>query len=117
MKLIKLVIMITLSANILFAQNKEGQWLEEAPKRMNWKAAMQYCKDANAILPDRKTFKEIWIKHHKSSEIAGFDLSVSFWTRDQVKDNKYAAYPFYFGEGRDTWYYKADHYGVRCIKK
>ena len=61
--------------------------MDEAPKRMNWQAAMKYCKDANAILPDKKTFKKIWLAHNKTSEITGFDLSVSFWTSDEVKDN------------------------------
>jgi hypothetical protein len=117
MKLIKLLPALLISANILFANNTSIEWLEEAPTRMSWKDAMQYCKDADAVLPTRAVFKKVWMDHGKSSEIVGFDLSVSFWTIDEVKDNKHAAYPFYFGEGRDTWYYKADHYGVRCIKK
>jgi len=117
MKIVKTLLLISILTNIAFAQNSKISWLEEAPKRMNWTDAMQYCKNLNAILPNKKTFKEIWLEHNKTSEIAGFDLSVSYWTSDEVQNNKHAAYPFYFGEGRDTWYYKADHYGVRCIKK
>ncbi len=109
----KIFIASILCVNTLFAQEI---WLKEADKRMNWKDAIQYCKDQNAILPSRAVFKKIWMDNGKASDIKGFDLSVSFWTSDEVKDNVYAAYPFYFGEGRDTWYYKADHYGVRCIK-
>ncbi|PLY04195.1 MAG: hypothetical protein C0625_17190 [Arcobacter sp.] len=93
-------------------------WLEEAPMRMNWDKAMKYCEDKGAILPSKKVFQEIWYKNNRASDVEGFDLSVSYWTRDEVLDNKkYAAYPFYFVQGRDTWYYKADKYGVRCIKK
>ena len=117
MKLKKLLTITILTTSVLFAQSSEIVWLKEADKRINWEDAMQYCKDRNAILPSRAVFKKVWLDHNKSSEIDGFDLSVSFWTSDEVKDNKYAAYPFYFGEGRDTWYYKADHYGVRCIKQ
>jgi len=93
-------------------------WLEEASKRMNWNAAMKYCQDINAILPSKRTFQDIWHKNNKASDIEGFNLSVSYWTSDEVQGNeKHAAYPFYFVQGRDTWYYKADRYGVRCIKK
>ena len=117
MKIIKTLLLISILTNISYAQDVKTIWLEESPERMNWTDAMKYCKDSNAILPDRKTFKTIWLANNKTSEIIGFDLSVSYWTSDEVQNNKYAAYPFYFGEGRDTWYYKADHYGVRCIKK
>jgi len=113
MKLIKITIATALISNIAFSQ---VVWLDEAPKRMKWHEAMKYCKDQGAKLPSKKVFKELWIKNNKASDIKGFDLSVSYWTSSEVKDNKHAAYPFYFMEGRDTWYYKADKYGVRCIK-
>ncbi len=93
-------------------------WLEEADKRMNWKDAIEYCKNKGAMLPSKKVFQDIWHKNNRAADVKGFDLSVSYWTSDEVADNKeHAAYPFYFVQGRDTWYYKADKYGVRCIKK
>jgi len=109
----KLITLLSLSP-LLFAQTI---WLEEAPTRMNWANAMKYCEDKGAILPSKKVFQDIWYKNNRASDVEGFDLSVSYWTSDEVKDNKHAAYPFYFVQGRDTWYYKADKYGVRCIKK
>lgn len=99
---------------LLFA---EVVWLEEAPTRMNWQDAINYCEKIGAVLPSKKVFQKIWYANNRASDVKGFDLSVSYWTSDEVKDNKYAAYPFYFVQGRDTWYYKADKYGVRCIKK
>ncbi|MFK2821594.1 hypothetical protein ACOJTA_01360 [Malaciobacter sp. WC5094] len=113
MKFIKILIFIFLIPNIAFSSTI---WLEEAQERMNWHDAMTYCKERNAKLPSKKLFIKLWLENNKASDIKGFDLSVSYWTRDEVKNNKHAAYPFYFMEGRDTWYYKADKYGVRCIK-
>jgi hypothetical protein len=111
--LLKSTLLLTLSS-FCFA---DVIWIEEADTRMNWSKAMQYCKDKDAILPSKKIFQEIWYKNNKASDVEGFDLSVSYWTSDEVKGNeKLAAYPFYFGQGRDTWYYKADRYGVRCVK-
>lgn len=113
MKFNKLFLSAVLLSNLAFA---EVIWLDEAPKRMKWTEAMKYCKDLGAQLPSKKLYQELWHKSNRSSDIDGFNLSVSYWTKDEVKDNKHAAYPFYFMEGRDTWYYKADRYGVRCIK-
>lgn len=113
-KLSKLFLLSSICASFAFAQ---VVWLEEAPKRMKWQEAMNYCKKLDAQLPTREIFNKLWLKHNKASDIEGFNLSVSYWTKDEVKDNKHAAYPFYFVDGRETWYYKADRYGVRCIKK
>ena len=110
----KTIIACTILASSLFA---EVVWLEEASIRMKWEEAMKYCKDKGAVLPSKKIFQELWYKNNRASDLEGFDISVSYWTRDEVKDNKHAAYPFYFVQGRDTWYYKADRYGVRCIKE
>lgn len=109
----KFLLALILSSNLSFAQTI---WLDEAPKRMKWQEAMDYCKKLDAKLPTRKIFSDLWLKNNKASDLSGFDISVSYWTRDEVKDNKHAAYPFYFVDGRETWYYKADRYGVRCIK-
>ncbi len=54
----KSIILLTILTNLLFA---EIVWLKEAPKRMNWKDAMQYCKDMNAILPSKKSFSRIMV--------------------------------------------------------
>lgn len=113
MKLSKIAIATTLITSFAFSQ---VVWMPEAPKRMKWKEAIQYCKDQGGKLPSKKVFQDLWYKNNKASDIKGFNLSVSYWTSDEVKNNKHAAYPFYFMEGRDTWYYKADKYGVRCIK-
>lgn len=113
----KLLILGLTSTIILSSAFAEAIWLEEAPIRMKWEEAIKYCKDRNAILPSKKVFQEIWYKNNRAADLEGFDFSVSYWTSDEVKDNKHAAYPFYFVQGRDTWYYKADKYGVRCIKK
>lgn len=114
----KTLLKIALILCIATSAFSEVVWLKEASTRMSWNDAIKYCKDIDAILPSKKVFQEIWYKNNKASDIDGFEISVSYWTSDEVKGNeKYAAYPFYFGEGRDSWYYKADHYGVRCIKK
>jgi len=110
----KISLLLFLFINSLFA---EIVWLDEAHVRLNWQEAMQYCKKHNAKLPSKKVFTELWIKNNRASDIEGFNLSVSYWTSDEVKDNKLAAYPFYFMIGRDTWYYKNDRYGVRCIQE
>lgn len=110
----KISLILAIFCTTILAQ--DVKWLEEANKRMKWKDAMQYCKNQKAKLPTRKDFQKIWFENNKASDIKGFELSVSYWTRDEVKDNKYAAYPFYFVDGRETWYYKADRYGVRCVK-
>ena len=110
------IIITTFLLLATFLQAQDVVWLKESQKRLSWKDAVQYCKDNNAKLPSRKLMKETWEKHGKTSEIDGFDLSVSYWTSTEVKDNKRAAYPFYFGVGKEGWYYKEDHYGVRCIK-
>lgn len=110
----KLIIIGAILTTSAFA---EIIWLKEAPNRMKWEEAMNYCKKQGAILPSKKIFQELWYKNDRAADLDGFELSVSYWTSDEVKDNKYAAYPFYFVQGRDTWYYKADRYGVRCIKK
>ena len=91
-------------------------WIKENPKRLSWKDATQYCKDNNAKLPTREEITAVWEEHGRTSEVDGFDISVSYWTSSEVKDNIRAAYPFYFGVGKEGWYYKEDHYGVRCIK-
>ena len=110
----KISILLSISTSAF----SEVVWLKESKTRMSWDNAIKYCKDMNAVLPSKKIFHDIWIKNNKASDIDGFEMSVSYWTSDEVSGNeKHAAYPFYFGEGRDTWYYKADHYGVRCIKK
>jgi hypothetical protein len=109
----KLFITSVLCVNTLFAQEI---WLDEADKRMKWTEAMQYCENLDAKLPSKAVFTKLWVDNNKASDIKGFDISVSYWTSDEVLDNKLAAYPFYFMAGRDTWYYKADRYGVRCIK-
>lgn len=113
-KLSKILIATSILSTSLFA---EVVWLEEADKRMKWKDAVAYCESKGAVLPPKKAFQDVWFKNNKASDVAGFDLSVSYWTSDEVEGNKHAAYPFYFMDGRDTWYYKADRYGVRCIKK
>lgn len=113
MNLKKIAISTVALTSICFA---DIIWLEEAPIRMRWQEAMDYCKKLDAQLPTRKDFKKVWLQNNKASDIKGFELSVSFWTRDEMKSNKHAAYPFYFGDGRDTWYYKADKYGVKCVK-
>lgn len=105
---------IILIATSLYSQN-DLNWTQEASKRMNWHDAKKFCKDKTEILPSKKQFKEIWIKNNKSADIKGFDLSVSYWTSTIHKKNSLAAYPFYFGDGKEDWYYKADKYGVRCI--
>jgi len=111
----KKLICLLIIASSLFA---EVIWLEEAPTRMKWNEAIKYCEDKGAILPSKKVFQEIWYANNKASDLEGFNLSVSYWTSDEFEDNKeHAAYPFYFVQGRDTWYYKADRYGVRCIEK
>lgn len=112
--MIKKIILVSMISAYSFAQNIT--WLEEAPKRMNWEAAVEYCKKRDARLPSKKFFKKLWLENNKNADIKGFDLSVSYWTSTLEKGNDLAAYPFYFGEGREDWYYKADHYGVRCIK-
>lgn len=91
-------------------------WTKESPNRLKWKDAKSFCKKQNAKLPSKSQFKKLWIKHNKSADIEGFDLSVSYWTSTELKGNKLAAFPFYFGEGKEDWYYKKDRYGVRCIK-
>jgi len=91
-------------------------WIKESDKRLSWKDATAYCKNNNAKLPSLKEITKVWEDHGRSADIDGFDLSVSYWTSTEVKDNTIAAYPFYFGVGKEGWYYKADHYGVRCIK-
>lgn len=110
----KTVLISTILLSSLFA---EVIWLEEAPIRMKWKEAIKYCEDRNAVLPSKKVFQKLWYANNRAADLDGFNISVSYWTSDEVKDNKHAAYPFYFVQGRDTWYYKADRYGVRCIKK
>ncbi len=91
-------------------------WLKESPKRLSWKDANSFCKKQNAKLPSYQQLQKVWIDNNNSSEIDGFNLSVSYWTSTEAKNNKRGAYPFYFGIGKDDWYYKEDHYGVRCIK-
>lgn len=117
MKRINLLKVLLISSIISSSLLAEIVWLKEAPKRMNWQDAIQYCKTRDAILPSKAIYKTMWIANGKSADLPGFENSVSYWTSTEVKNNKLAAYPFYFGEGRDDWYYKADHYGVRCIKK
>lgn len=90
-------------------------WLKESKERLNWFDAKKFCQENNAILPSKEIFMDLWLTHNKASDLQGFDSSVSYWTSSE-KD-VYSAYPFYFMEGRDTWYYKKDHYAVRCIKK
>ncbi len=108
---------IVLSLVIATSVFASDVWLEEADKRMNWNDAIEFCESKNAQLPTKKQFLKIWHKNNKASDVKGFDLSVSYWTSSVVEDNPLAAYPFYFMEGRNTWYYKDDKYGVRCIKK
>jgi len=110
----KVLISTILLTSFSYAQNLT--WMKESPKRLKWKDANEYCEKQNGKLPSKKQYIDLWIKHNKSSEIPGFELSVSYWTSTEVKGNKLAAYPFYFGDGKDDWYYKKDRYGVRCIK-
>jgi uncharacterized protein YneR len=108
-----------LIALLLVLQNgfaKELKWNKESQKRMNWYEATHFCKKQNARLPSYEEIQSVWLKHGKDSNIEGFDLSVSYWTSKEEKNKNNAAHPFYFGEGKKGWYYKADHYGVRCIK-
>ena len=110
---------VVLLSSILLAQNisaKNIEWTKESPKRMNWNNAQKYCKNLNARLPKYEEIEAVWINNNKSSEIDGFDGSVSYWTSTVEPSNYNAAHPFYFGEGKKGWYYKDDHYGVRCIK-
>jgi hypothetical protein len=108
-----------LISSFLFAQNlsaKDLEWTKESAKRINWNDGKKYCKSLNARLPTYEELKVTWLKNNKSSEIEGFDSSVSYWSSRIEKSNYRVAYPFYFGEGEKGWYYKEDHYGVRCIK-
>lgn len=114
MNLKKVLISTILLTSFTYAQDLT--WMEESPKRLSWKDANEYCKKQNGKLPSKKQFKELWNKYEKSSEVAGFELSVSYWTSTELRGNKLAAFPFYFGDGKEDWYYKKDHYGVRCIK-
>ena len=100
---------------ITYAQN-EMSWTKESQKRLSWKDANSYCKKNDAKLPTLEQMYALWEKHEKVAEVDGFDLSVSYWTSTELKKNNRAAYPFYFGTGKEGWYYKEDHYGVRCIK-
>lgn len=110
----KVLVSTILLTSFTYAQDLV--WLKEASKRMSWKDANAYCTKQNGKLPSKKQFKELWNKYNKSSEVPGFELSVSYWTSTEVKENKLAAFPFYFGDGKEDWYYKKDRYGVRCIK-
>jgi len=106
--------------SFLLVQNTNAQdlqWTKESQKRVNWYDAKKYCKNLESRLPTYNEIESVWLSHNKSSEIDGFDLSVSYWTSKVEKTDFTGAYPFYFGEGKKGWYYKADHYGVRCIKK
>ena len=105
---------LIISTSVLLGQNNLN-WIDESEKRLNWFDAVEYCKKNNARLPSVKEFDILWKKNNKASDIKGFDGSVSYWTSNET-DNKKGAYPFYFIDGRDGWYYKQDHYGVRCIK-
>jgi hypothetical protein len=108
----RFLFLCVLSTQIL---NADIVWLDESKERLNWYDAQKFCQDNNAILPSKDVFMQLWLRNNKASDIAGFESSVSYWTSSE-KDI-HAAYPFYFMEGRDTWYYKKDHYAVRCIKE
>lgn len=110
-----IITLFFIAITLIYAEN-DLIWLKESPKRLSWVDAMQYCKINQAKLPTLKEISSVWEKQGRTSEIEGFDLSVSYWTSTEVEDNKRAAYPFYFGTGKEGWYYKEDHYGVRCIK-
>lgn len=110
-----IITLILLFSGFLYAKS-DFIWLEESSKRLSWIDAKVYCKNHNAKLPSLKQMMELWEKNGRTSDVAGFDLSVSYWTSTEVKDNKLAAFPFYFGTGKEGWYYKKDHYGVRCFK-
>ena len=75
------------------------QWTKESNKRLNWYDAKKYCASLKSRLPTYKEIESIWLKYNKSSEIEGFNLSVSYWTSKIEKTNYKVAYPFYFGEG------------------
>lgn len=110
---------VVLLVGLLVVQNAVAQnfnWTKESQKRMNWNDANKFCKNLDARLPSYKEIQSVWLANGKNSEISGFDLSVSYWTSTEEKSKANAAHPFYFGEGKKGWYYKADHYGVRCIK-
>ena len=111
----KTIIIMLVLTNIVFAQANLS-WTKESQKRLSWSDAKLYCAKYNAKLPSLEQMMKMWITHNKVSEVDGFELSVSYWTSTEVKDNSKAAYPFYFGTGKEGWYYKKDHYGVRCIK-
>ena len=105
--------------SFLLTQNliaKDYNWTKESPKRINWYEGKKYCASLNARLPTYEELQTVWLENEKSSVIKGFDSSVSYWSSKVEKTNYSAAYPFYFGEGDKGWYYKEDHYGVRCIK-
>lgn len=118
--ILKYITKSLLIASFLLAQNlsaKELQWTKESPKRISWYDAKKYCAALNARLPSYEELTTIWLKNNKSAEIDGFESSVSYWSSKVDTSNYRAAYPVYFGEGDKGWYYKEDHYGVRCIKK
>jgi len=110
-----LITAILLLTSFVYAQDTLD-WTKESQKRLSWSDANIYCKNNNATLPSFDLMMKMWEKHDKTSEIAGFDLSVSYWTSTEEKGNPKAAHPFYFGTGKEGWYYKKDHYGVRCVK-
>lgn len=113
-RLTKVIIATSVLTTSLFS---EVVWLEESDTRMKWKDAKEYCESKGAILPPKKVFRDLWLKNNKNSDLPGFERSVAYWTSDELEGNKHAAFPFYFMDGRDTWYYKEDRYAVRCIKK
>ncbi len=113
---LKKILLLALLIAVQNATAKEFKWTEESPKRLNWYKAKSYCQNIEARLPTYEEIKSVWLAHGKDSNIDGFDLSVSYWTSTQEKTRPEAAHPFYFGEGKIGWYYKDDHYGVRCIK-
>lgn len=110
-----IITLLFITTTFIYAKNNLI-WIKESPKRLSWLDAKEYCKINNAKLPSLKEISSVWEENGKTSEIDGFDLSVSYWTSTEVEDNSRAAYPFYFGIGKEGWYYKKDHYGVRCIK-
>ncbi len=114
--ILKKIVLFVLLFAVQNVSAKEFNWSEESAKRLNWYKAKAFCEKQDARLPTYKEIKSVWLDNGKNSNISGFDLSVSYWTSTEAKNRSNAAHPFYFGEGKTGWYYKNDHYGVRCIK-
>ncbi len=93
--------------------------MKDEPKEMTWNEAMKWTKENNKHIP---TIDELTVAYlHKDEintalEANGGEPFVNDYYWSSSEYSSYGSWYLYMGSGARDYYYKTNHYSVRCFQ-